>query len=220
MLKRINLQLLAEPAPAAANSGSGGTPPAAAAPAAPSAATATPPASVTFTADQLTEIDRITTERTTRASQAALKSYFQQQGMTEEQAATAITAYKTEQSKKMTPEAQAAIEAANTKASEALSQANTILIKADATVQAAALQIRADRLETVMSMADFKAVKVTDGKVDAAAVKTALEAVLTRFPEWKADPNKTPGFKVGAGDNTTGTDDAALRKAMGLPPAK
>ena len=218
MLKRINLQLLAEPAPAAANSGSGGTPPAAAAPATPPAAPATPPASVTFTADQLTEIDRITTERTTRASQAALNSYFQGQGMTPEQAQDAIKAYKTEQAKKMTPEAQAVVDAANTRATEAMAQANQVLIKADATVQAAALQIRSDRLDTIMSMADFKAVKVTDGIVDAAAVKKALEAVLTKFPEWKSttDPNSTPGFKVGAGDPAAGTTDAALRRAFGL----
>jgi len=222
MLKRINLQLLAEPAPTAANSGSGGTPPAAAAPATPPAASATPPASVTFTADQLTEIDRITTERTTRASQAALKSYFQQQGMTEEQAASAIAAYKSEQAKKMTPEAQAAVDAAQQQAQQAMAAANAILIKADATIQAAGLQIRTDRLDTVLSMADFKAVKVADGKVDSAAVKTAVEAVLTKFPEWKTttDPNQqqqTPGFKIGAGDNQAGATDAAMRRAFGLP---
>jgi len=214
MLKHINLQLLAEPA--AGDPGSGSTPPAA--PATPPAAQPTPPASVTFTADQLTEIDRITTERAARVNQSALKSYFQGQGMTEEQAAEAIKVYKETNKSKLTPEAQAQIEAANTKAAEAMSQANTILIKADATIQAATLQIRADRMETVMSMADFKAVKVTDGKVDAAAVKTALEAVLAKFPEWKTttDPNSTPGFKVGAGDNATGANEAALRRAFGL----
>ncbi|MDD2542539.1 MAG: hypothetical protein PHH28_16080 [Desulfuromonadaceae bacterium] len=203
--------------PAAGDPGSGGTPPAAT----PPAATPAPSASVTFTADQLNEIDRITTERTTRASQAALKSYFQQQGMTEDQATEAIKVYKETNKSKLSPEAQAQIEAANTKATEALTQANTILIKADATVQSSALQIRADRIETVLSMADISKVKVTDGKVDSAAVKTALEAVLVKFPEWKSttEPITNPVLPTNGGKATAG-DDAALRKAMGLAPAK
>lgn len=215
MLRNVNLQLLAE-APAAGDPGSGGPPPAA--PTTPPAAASTPPASVTFTADQLAEIDRITTERTTRASQAALKSYFQQQGMTEDQAAEAIRVYKDANKTKLTPEAQAAVEAANKQAADALIQANAILIKADATLQAAALQIRQDRLDTVLAMTDFKAVKVTDGKVDSAAVKAALEAVLTKFPEWKTDAAATPGFRVGSnGNNNQTATDEALRKAFGLP---
>lgn len=80
MLKKINLQLLAEPA--AGDPGSGGTPPAAT----PPAAAATPPASVNFTPDQLAAIDKIAVERAERASKSALTSYFQQQGMTEAQA--------------------------------------------------------------------------------------------------------------------------------------
>jgi len=217
MLKHVNLQLLA--APGAADPGTGNTPPAA--PATPPAAPATPPASVTFTADQLNEIDRITTERTTRASQAALKSYFEQQGMTADQATEAIKAYKETNKSKLSPEAQAQIEAANTKATEALKQADATLIKADATVQAGQLQIRADRLDTVLSMADISKVKVTDGKVDSAAVKAALEAVLTKFPEWKGtgEPINSPVLGTNGGKVLTG-EDAALRKAMGLPPAK
>ena len=116
MLRKINLQLLAETAAGdpGSNGSSSTTPPAAA---------KTPPASVTFTADQLAEIDRITTERTTRASLAELKSYFQQQGMTEDQAADAIKAYKDANKAKLTPEAQAVIDTANSKATDALNLA-------------------------------------------------------------------------------------------------
>jgi len=174
MLKKINLQLLAEPA--AGDPGSGGTPPAAT----PPAASSTPPASVTFTADQLAEIDRITTERTTRASQAALKSYFQQQGMTEDQAAEAIRTYKDTKAKELPPSAAEAIAAEKKRADDAVAAANMTLIRASAQVMAATpdIGVRADRIETVLSMAKLGEVKVTDNVVDQAAVKAALEAVI------------------------------------------
>lgn len=216
MLKHINLQLLAEPS--AADPGPGT--PAAAAPATPPTAGAQPTAPVTFTAIQLAEMDRISGERSSRAEQGALKSYFQQQGLSEEQAKEAFTAYKTEQSKKVSPEAQALIEAANTRATEAMTQANATLIKADATIQAGTLQIRTDRIDTILSMADISKVKVTDNKVDSAAVKTALEAVLAKFPEWKTEgAPQASGFRVGADGNTSaGANDEALRRAFGLKP--
>lgn len=215
MLKNVNLQLLAEPA--AGDPGSGGTPPAAT----PPAASSTPPASVTFTADQLAEIDRITTERTTRASQAALKSYFQQQGMTEDQAAEAIRTYKDTKAKELPPSAAEAIAAEKKRADDAIAAANMTLIKASAQVMAATpdIGVRADRIETVLNMAKLGDIKVTDNVVDQAAVKAALEAVVKQFPEWKAtsQPNQ-PGFQVGGNGGTPpAADDAALRKAFGLP---
>ena len=187
----------------------------------PPAGSAQPPAPVTFTAAQLAEIDRITGERTSRAEQGALKSYFTQQGLSEEQAAEAIKAYKEANKAKVTPEAQALIDAANQKATEALTQANTVLIKADATVLAGTLQIRSDRVDTILGMADMSKVKVEDGKVDSAAVKAALEAVLARFPEWKTEGStpSTPGFRVGSdGGQPAGADENALRRAFGLKP--
>lgn len=207
---KINLQLLAEPAAGDPGGSPEPTP----------AATPTPPASVTFSPEQLTEIDRIATERTERASNAALKSYFQQQGLSQEQAAEAIKSYKDTQSSKLSPEAQAQIEAADKRAAEALTQASNFLIQAEARVQAAGLGIRPDRFDTVMEMAKLSDVKVKDGKVDAEAAKKALEKVLEKFPEWKVDAQQ-PGFRVGGdGNNKPGVDDDLMRRAFGLSPKK
>ena len=52
------------------------------------------PQAVTFTAAQLAEADRIADERAQRATNSALRAYFAQQGMTEEEAAGALAAYK------------------------------------------------------------------------------------------------------------------------------
>ena len=140
--------------------------------------------------------------------------------MTDEQALEAIRSYKESNKTKISPEAQAQIEAADKRAAEALNQANSVLIRADATIQAGTLRIRPDRIDTVLSMATFDKVKVTDGKVDSASVKTALEGVLAKFPEWKVSKDSQPGFRIGAdgNQNEIGVDESKLRQAFGLKP--
>ena len=71
-------------------------------------------------------ITYLTINALTRAEQAALRSYFQQQGLTDEQALDAIKSYKEANKTKISPEA----------------QANAVLIRADVTIQAGTLQIR------------------------------------------------------------------------------
>ena len=210
MLKNINLQWLAEPSAADPGTGGGQSP------AEPSTSTA----SVTFTAEQLAAINKIDTVRSERATRSALTSYFQQQGMTEEQATEAIKAYKEAKAKELPASAAEAVAAANKRADEALSAANQILVKADARLQAASIGARTDRIDTILAMAKLDGVKVADGSVDSAAVKAALEAVVKQFPEWK-NTEPPPGFQVGSSGNTsTGADDAALRRAFGLPEKK
>ncbi len=65
-------------------------------------------------------------------------------------------------------------------ADDAVAAANMTLIRASAQVMAATpdIGVRADRIETVLSMAKLGEVKVTDNVVDQAAVKAALEAVI------------------------------------------
>lgn len=210
MIKRLNLQLLAEPA---AGDPGGGTPPA-------QGGTPAPTPGATFTPEQMAAIDKIASERSQRAEQSALRSYFQQQGLTDEQAAEAIKTYKETVKSKLSPEAEAQIAAADKRAAEALAQANGVLIQAEARMQSTSLGIRPDRIDAVFEQAKLNEVKVKDGKVDADGVKKALEAVLTRFPEWKVEAQQ-PGFRVGGdGNNNQGPDDSAMRRAFGLPPKK
>ena len=212
MIKRLNLQLLAEPA---AGDPGGGTPPAP-----PEAGNPAPTAGVSFSPDQMAAIDKIASERSQRAEQSALRSYFQQQGLSDDQAAEAIKAYKESQKSKLPPEAAAQIEAADKRAAEALAQASTVLVQAEARIQASTLGIRPDRIDAVFEHAKLSEVKVKDGKVDSEGAKKALEAVLTKFPEWKVEAQQ-PGFRVGSdGNNKPGSDDDVLRRAFGLPPKK
>lgn len=171
---------------------------------------------VTFSPEQLTEINRIADERSERARTAALKSYFEQQGLDEASAKAAMDAYKAEQAKKKTPEQ---IEAeAQTKVDNALKSANSRLIDAECRVQAVALGVVADNIPGVIKLAEgLDKVKVNDdGTVDAEAVKTALNDVLTKYPAMKgaADPQSLGGGSnpPPAGDKNPGSFGASLAK--------
>lgn len=76
---------------------------------------------------------------------------------------------------------------AEKKAADALATASQRTIAAEARVQAVALGIKPDRIGAALKLADLSAVTTTDdGEPDVAAIRTALEAVLTDVPELKA----------------------------------
>jgi hypothetical protein len=76
-------------------------------------------------------------------------------------------------------------------------QLNTVKIEAEAKVQAAAAGVKPEHLAYVMKLADLSGVAVNDGgAVDGAAVKTAIEAVLTALPALKS----SSGVPAAGGD--------------------
>ena len=175
------------------------------------------------------DLDKIVTERTGRAEKAALKSFFQQQGLTEEEANAAIADYKKAKEEKAEAskndaKAQAdRADAAEKSAQEAIAKANAVLIKANAQIQAANLGVKSNKLDYVVKMADLSKITIDDdGNPDEAAIKEAVEQVLKDVPELK-DSKESTGFKIGAdGNKDKGGDDedAAVRRAFGLPPKK
>ncbi len=175
------------------------------------------------------DLDKIVTERTGRAEKAALKSFFQQQGLTEEEANAAIADYKKvkadkAEASKNDAKAQAdRADAAEKQAQEAIAKANAVLIRANAQIQASNLGVKSNKLEYVVKMADLSKITIDDdGNPDEAAIKEAVEQVLKDVPELK-DTKETSGFKIGAdGNKDKGGDDedAAVRRAFGLPPKK
>ena len=68
------------------------------------------------------DLDRIVSERSDRAGKAAMRSYFQQQGMTEEETNQAIQSYKAAKAKELPPEAAQAIAKEKKRAEDAISQ--------------------------------------------------------------------------------------------------
>lgn len=225
-MKKFNLQLFAESGAAnsgAENNGNGTNPNAEGNGGTDGAAAGS---KQTYTQEDL---DKIVTERTGRAEKAALKSFFQQQGLTEEEANAAIADYKKAKEEKAEAskndaKAQAdRADAAEKSAQEAIAKANAVLIKANAQIQAANLGVKSNKLDYVVKMADLSKITIDDdGNPDEAAIKEAVEQVLKDVPELK-DTKETSGFKIGAdGNKDKGGDDedAAVRRAFGLPPKK
>lgn len=149
------------------------------------------PSAVTFTPEQMAEANRIAEERAQRASGAALKAYFQQQGMTEDEAKAALDAYKAQKAAEKTPE-QVAQEARQT-ADTRVSAAKQAVLRLSAQAAASALGIKPERVAYALKLADLSGVKVEDDMaVDQQAVTDALKKVLDDLPELAGTVVPTP----------------------------
>ena len=119
---------------------------------------------------------------TAKKENAVLKSYFQQQGLSEEEVSQAIATFK--QNK------QQQVELAATKV-------------------AMTLGINAKTVQYVLKMADFSKAKGTDGKISEDNVKAAIEQVLKDVPALKPSTENNEGFQIGAGQQTNGQQSSA-----------
>lgn len=144
----------------------------------------------------------------------ALKAYFSQQGLSQQEAEQAIAAFKAEKAKN-TPD----IGALRTQAAQSQAAAQQAQIQAAATMAAAGLGIDVKVIPYLLKMADFSQVVGQDGKINDETLKNALNKVLEDIPALKPQASGTTGFvQVGAGGGSQqqSTNDDALKKAFGL----
>ena len=149
--------------------------------------------------------------RTKAAEESAMKGYFKQQGLTQEEVEKAINAFKEEKAKN-TPDL-ATLQSGLTAAQE---EAKRAKLEQFATMQAVSLGLDAKTIPYVLKMADFTAL---DGKeLKEEDVKKALNKVLEDIPQLKASNTKATGFQaVGAnGGSKNENESEALKKAFGL----
>lgn len=144
----------------------------------------------------------------------ALKAYFKQQGLSQQEVEQAIATFK-EQKASQQPD----VNALQTQAAQAQAAAQQAQVQAAATMAAVGLGIDAKTIPYVLKMADLSQVMGQDGKINDEAMKTALNKVLEDVPALKPTPAGQTGFvQVGAsgqsGQQTT--NDDALKKAFGL----
>lgn len=171
------------------------------------------PSAVTFTAEQMAEANRIAEERAQRASGAALKAYFQQQGMTEDEAKAALDAYKAQKAAEKTPE-QVAQEAQQT-ADIRVSAAKQAVLRLSAQAAASALGIKPERVAYALKLADLSGVKVEDDMaVDQQAVTDALKKVLDDLPELAGTVVPTPAANPPALVPPAGKDNPWSRRRL------
>ena len=149
-----------------------------------------------------------------------LKSYYEQQGMTEDEVKSAISEYKankkaqTEQQKKAYDDALREIE--ELKAQILQSNINT-----KATNIGLDMGVDKNAVGYLIKMADLSKAVNEKNEISEEAIKNAFEEVLKNVPALKASVNSNTGFKVGA-DNVQQENDKTnmLRKVAGLPPLK
>ena len=166
------------------------------------------------------KIEAMINKGTQQKENAILKSFFEQQGMTEDEVKTAITSYKTEQGKKAEEQknAYANMQAENEQLKAQILQSN---INAKATDIGLDMGVDKNAVAYLIKMADLSKAVNEKNEISEEEIKKAFDEVLKNVPALKASQNSNTGFKVGADNNQAENDRTnMLRKVAGLPPLK
>lgn len=138
------------------------------------------------------EVNRFVTEREQRAAKAALKDFYQKQGLTEDEANQAIKTFLDEK-KKNSPEA------VNGQLSQQLAETQKELEKERLhnVAEKAARTLGADEksIDYIVRLTDFTN-SVNDGEISVEKVTEAVKKVMDDIPAFKKAENES-GVKVG-----------------------
>lgn len=207
-MKKMNLQFFAEPAGSTAG----------AEPTAGAQGQQTPPATggQQTTAPQIDygKIQQMLDGTLQAKEDTALKAYFKQQGLSEEEMKQAIAAFKQQKAA-----SQPDVSALQTQAAQAQAIAQKAMLEKEATLTAISLGLDAKTIPYVLKMADLSQVTGQDGKINDESLKNAINKVLEDVPALKPQAAGTTGFiQVGAsgGSGQQTSNDDALKKAFGL----
>ena len=133
--------------------------------------------------------------------ETALKAYFKQQGLSEEEMQQAIAAFKQQKAQNQPDVSvlQGQLTDAQTQLSQAQAAAQQAQIESAATVMAVSMGMDAKTIPYVLKMADLSKVMGQDGKINDEAMKSALNQVLEDVPALKPQAKGSSGFvQVGA----------------------
>lgn len=150
--------------------------------------------------------------------ESILKNYFKQQGLSQEEMASAISAFK-EQKAKNTPDPVALknqLDAANKELLENR-------ITSQATIEAMTLGLDAKTIPYVIKLADMGKAVDAEGKINAEEIKKALTQVLTDVPALKGtnatgnSSNNAGGFQIGQSQqNNEQSQEDILKGIFGI----
>ncbi len=152
---------------------------------------------------------------------AILKSYFEQQGMSEDEIKAAIGDWKAKK-QTQTQEQTAALTQAQ-EANKALQARLTQeLLSKQAFNDCLDLGVDKNTIPYVIKSADFKDAIDDKGEIKADKVREIIEKVLADVPAFKGTAKDDKGFKIGVGGETEDAveQENILRKAFGLAPKK
>lgn len=142
----------------------------------------------------------------------ALKAYFKQQGLSQEEAEQAMASFKAEKAKN-----QPDVQAMQTQLTKVQQEAVRAKIENTAILIASSLGLDVKTIPYVMKMADLQAVMEDDGKVSEDKIKEAINKVLEDVPALKPNTAQSGFVQVGAtGASQQPNNEDALKKAFGL----
>lgn len=163
------------------------------------------------------EAERIANERAERASKAALKSYFEQQGFTPEEVDRLLKEHKAKKEAEKT-EAQREKERADKEKAEKeriLKESNLRIAKTDFKVQAIAVGIPADRADDAAALVLDKLRELTPDETTGEFKATDLRKIaeeLVKVKPWLKGTGATTGMGgIGGGANPGGTGGGVSR---------
>ena len=152
---------------------------------------------------------------------AILKSYFEQQGMSEDEVKAAIGDWKAKKQTQAQEQnnAYATLQESNKALQAQLTQE---LLNKQAFNDCLDLGVDKNTIPYVIKSADFKDAIDEKGAVKADKVREIIEKVLSDVPAFKGASKEEKGFKIGVnGEQDDATEqENALRKAFGLAPKK
>lgn len=152
---------------------------------------------------------------------AILKSYFEQQGMSEDEIKSAIGDWK---AKKQTQAQEQTNTLAQLQESNKALQAKLTqeLLNKQAFNDCLDLGVDKNTIPYVIKSADFKEAIDEKGEIKAEKVREVIEKVLSDVPAFKGTAKDDKGFKIGVGGEPEEATEQenALRKAFGLAPKK
>lgn len=122
----------------------------------------------------------------------ALKAYFKQQGLSQEEAEKAMETFKAEKAKNTPDMAALQEQIAREKA-----LAQKALVEKAAMMSAVSLGMDAKTIPYVLKLADLSSVTDKEGKINEEAVKAALNKVLEDVPQLKSEAREATGFQIG-----------------------
>lgn len=149
------------------------------------------------------KIQAIVDGRNAKTEDSILKSYFQQQGLSEEEMKTAIVDFKNNKAQK---EKEANQNTLNLQNENATLKAKVLQMQVNEVANQCALEIGVDAktIPYLIKMADLKTAVNEKGEVSKDEVTNALTKVLEDLPQLKSQNSQNKGFvKIGAENNNS-----------------
>ena len=147
--------------------------------------------------------------------EVALKNYFKQQGLTQEEADKAIQDFKAQKAKNA-PDV-SGLQGDLEKEKAAVVQAR---IENAAIMAGMSMGLDAKTIPYVLKLADLSGVVDKDGKINEESVKAAISKVLEDLPQIKPAAEGNNGFQIGADSGSSGQTQTRQNQTQNQVPTK